>query len=80
MRDGVLKVKKDELEELPEGEFYYYEIIGCDVYDQQGHEIGKVKEILSPGANDVWVVQSKEDKKEFLIPYIEQVVKEVTRE
>lgn len=76
-RDGILKVKKDQLEELPEGEFYYYEIIGCDVFDHEGSKIGQVKEILSPGANDVWVVQSDEKKKEYLIPYIESVVKDV---
>ncbi len=77
LRDGLLKVKKDVLKELDEGEFYYYEIIGCNVFTVSGEEIGKVKEILSPGANDVWVVESKENKKEYLIPYIEQVVKEI---
>jgi len=35
-----------------------------------------VKEILSPGANDVWVVQRK-DKKDALLPYIDSVIKEV---
>ena len=37
-------------------------------------EIGTVKEILSPGANDVWVVKG-ENGKEYHIPYIEDVVK-----
>ena len=35
-----------------------------------------VKEILTPGANDVWVVKGKGGK-EQLIPYIEDVVKEI---
>ena len=42
----------------------------------EGEEIGKIKEILTPGANDVWVVKGK-DGKEITIPYIDDVVKKV---
>lgn len=75
-RDGILKVPEDQLTELPEGEYYFHEIIGCTVLTDQGEEIGKVKEILTPGANDVWVVKGKGGK-EYLIPYIEDVVKDI---
>lgn len=75
-RDGILKVTKDNLVELAENEFYYHEIIGLTVIDEEGKEIGKIKEILSPGANDVWVIQ-RTKKKDALIPYIESVVKHV---
>lgn len=73
-RDGILKVSENDLTDLEENEYYYYEIIGLDVIDEQGQHLGKVKEILSPGANDVWVVQRK-GKKDALIPYIDSVVK-----
>lgn len=76
LRDGILKVSKDELSELTENEYYYHEIIGLTVIDEQARELGKIKEILSPGANDVWVVQRK-GKKDVLIPYIESVVKQI---
>lgn len=72
-RNGILKVTKDDLVDLAENEFYYHEIIGLEVVEEDGTVIGKVKEILSPGANDVWVVQRK-GKKDALIPYIESVV------
>lgn len=75
-RDGVLKVSKDNLGTLAENEFYYHEIIGLTVEDAEGKVIGKVKEILSPGANDVWVVQ-RPGQKDALIPYIESVVKDI---
>lgn len=71
-----LFVSEEMLTELDEGEFYYYEIIGCEVFSEEGELIGKVKEILSPGANDVWVIQ-RHGKKDALIPYIDDVVKEV---
>lgn len=72
----MLQIKETQLTELTEHEFYYYEIIGCEVFTLDGELVGKVKEILAPGANDVWVVQRK-GKKDALIPYIGQVVKEI---
>ncbi|WP_101843864.1 ribosome maturation factor RimM [Halobacillus sp. Marseille-P3879] len=78
-RDGFLKISSDEQLELAEHEFYFHEIIGSAVYLTSGEKIGVVKEILTPGANDVWVVK-REKAKDALIPYIEEVVKEVDTE
>lgn len=79
MKGGILKISEDQLGDLEENEFYYHEIIGCTVETLDGEEVGKIKEILSPGANDVWVIKAKGGK-EILIPYIEDVVKEVNVE
>ena len=76
LKGSMLLVSKEDLEELKEGEYYYFQIIGLDVYTNDDMYIGKVKEILSPGANDVWVVKSDRGK-EYLIPYINDVVKNV---
>lgn len=74
---GTLRVSEEELLELPEDEFYVHELVGCSVVDTDtNEEIGKIKDILSPGANDVWVVQ-REGKKDLLLPYIESVVLDV---
>lgn len=71
-----LKIDSDDLAELEENEFYFHEIIGCQVFDEQGNLLGEIVEILIPGANDVWVVKG-ENGKELLIPYIEDVVKKI---
>jgi 16S rRNA processing protein RimM len=75
-KGAMLKVPESQLGELDEGEYYFHEIIGCTVVTEAGEVVGTVKEILTPGANDVWVVR-RDDGKEVLIPYIEDVVKEV---
>lgn len=75
-KNSLLKVAASDLTSLGEGEFYYHEIIGCTVESDEDEKIGKVTAILSPGANDVWVVETVEGK-EVLIPYIKDVVKEV---
>ncbi|KON68466.1 ribosome maturation factor RimM [Peribacillus butanolivorans] len=75
-RNGVLKIKEAQLGKLDEGEFYFHEIIGCSVFTDEGVEIGEIIEVLTPGANDVWVIK-KAGSKDILIPYIDQIVKEV---
>ncbi|MFY4773864.1 ribosome maturation factor RimM [Metabacillus sp. RGM 3146] len=76
LKGSVVKIPDSQLGNLEEDEFYFHEIIGCKVETAEGEEIGTVKEILTPGANDVWVVQ-RSRKKDVLIPYIEQIVNEV---
>jgi len=63
------------LEELPEGEYYWFQIIGLDVLTEDGCLLGKVTEILPTGSNDVYVV--RDGSKEYLIPAIEQVIKDI---
>lgn len=75
-RDGILKVPESQRGTLQEGEFYFQDIIGCQMFTTTGEELGKVVEILTPGANDVWVVKDSKGK-EILIPYIEDIVKKI---
>ncbi|MER2173485.1 MAG: ribosome maturation factor RimM [Carnobacterium sp.] len=78
-RDGILKVSEDRLTELPKNEFYLHQIVGLTVQDEEKNIIGKISEVMSPGANDVWVIE-RPKKKDLLIPYIEEVVLEVDLE
>ncbi len=71
----VLKVSEANLVDLDEGEYYYHEIIGCRVVTEEGEELGTISEILSPGANDVWVVdRPKGSGKQLLLPVIDEVL------
>ncbi|MBC2323679.1 ribosome maturation factor RimM [Listeria booriae] len=76
MKEGMLKVPESQLGDLEENEFYFHEIIGCEVYTEEGKLLGTISEILTPGANDVWVVQQKGEK-DKLVPYIADVVTSV---
>ncbi|TQS75581.1 ribosome maturation factor RimM [Ornithinibacillus gellani] len=71
-----LQIAEAQQTALEQGEYYYREIIGCTVFTNFGEQIGEITEILSPGANDVWVVK-RLDGSEVYIPYIEDVVKDV---
>ncbi|MGT2894921.1 ribosome maturation factor RimM [Streptococcus entericus] len=74
-KEYTLKIAEEHLSDLEEGDFYYHEIIGLDVYEGDVL-IGQIKEILQPGANDVWVVKRK-GKRDLLLPYIPPVVLKV---
>jgi 16S rRNA processing protein RimM len=64
------------LEALPEGEYYWYQLIGCRVEEKDGSPIGEVREILETGAHDVLVVEGDGGRR-HLIPAAEQMVKEI---
>jgi 16S rRNA processing protein RimM len=71
-------VDPEELPALGVDEYYWYEILGIQVFTEQGAYIGEVKEIFPTGSNDVYVV--KKGEKEFLIPAIKDVIIEIERD
>ncbi|MGW8956202.1 ribosome maturation factor RimM [Paenibacillus sp. NPDC055715] len=75
-KGSLLKVSAERLGELEQNEFYFHEVVGLEVVTEDGEKLGVVKEILTPGANDVWVV-TMPDGKELLLPYIEDVILDV---
>jgi 16S rRNA processing protein RimM len=78
-------VSEQALPELPEGEFYWRDLIGMQVVTSSGYDLGVVSDLLETGANDVLVIKANRNdafgKKERLIPYLfEQVVESVSIE
>ena len=77
-----IAVGLDQLEQLRDkNEFYWHDLIGLRVINQQEIELGVVKSLMETGANDVLVVVSEEvtgkegaeaEKKERLIPWTMQ--------
>lgn len=68
-------VEKKRLPPLPEGEYYWFQLMGIHVYSENGDYIGKVKEILPMPSNDVYVIE--DSNKEYLIPAITSVIQEI---
>ncbi len=72
----TIAIEKAELETLAEDEYYWVDLIGLEVINQEGINLGKVVKIMPTGANDVLIVRHevKEEiaglQEEYLIPYI----------
>lgn len=75
-RNQILYAAWADAPELPEGEYYQYELLGLDVEDEAGKFLGKLTEIMQTGANDVYVV-TNEAGRELLLPAIAEVVLDV---
>jgi len=73
----LIKIDRAEAVPLAAGEYYTFDIIGLDVYDEHGLLLGKVMEVLKTGSNDVYVVGSKGNAKQVLIPALKKVVQEI---
>ncbi len=71
-----LYVTRENAVPLEEDEFYISDIIGADVFEENGDKLGELSDVLKTGANDVFVVKLP-DKKEVLIPVIKEFVPEM---
>ncbi len=78
LRMQTVYVSAADRPRLPDGMYYHHELIGFDVLDEQDRRIGRLKEILQTGANDVYVV-SQDGGGEVLLPVIASVVLGVDR-
>ncbi|MFQ5996882.1 MAG: ribosome maturation factor RimM [Dehalococcoidales bacterium] len=78
LRGKTIEIPHRQVQPLPEGQFYHFQMIGLEVRTTQGEPLGKISEILTTESNDVYIVRNA--KGEILIPAIEDVVKSVDLE
>jgi 16S rRNA processing protein RimM len=72
LRGALVQIPLEEAVPLEEDEFYEHQIIGMAVVEQDGTYLGKVTQIITTGANDVFVVIGPQG--ELLLPVIEEVI------
>ena len=70
-----LRVPGSQLAELEDGEYYLFQLIGLNAVTDEGRELGRLKEVLQTGANDVYIVETP--RGELLLPAIKDVIKQV---
>ena len=75
LRNIYLCAKREDIK-LEEGAYFIVDLIGLEVYTEEGEKLGILTEVLQPGANDVYVVKTS-DEKQILLPVIPDVVKKV---
>jgi len=72
LRGQLVMVPMEDALPLEEGAYYYHEIEGLRVVDEQGQELGVLAEVLPTGANDVYIVHGP--RGELLLPAIHDVI------
>ena len=76
LRNAFLEIDRENAVPLEEGTYYIADLIGMEVYSDDGNKLGIVEDIYNTGANDIYVVKDKQGK-QILLPAIKEVIKEV---
>ena len=76
LRNAFLEIDRENAVPLEEGTYYIADLIGMEVYSDDGNKLGIVEDIYNTGANDIYVVKNDLGK-QILLPGIKEVIKEV---
>lgn len=76
LKNQILYVERDMLGELPEDVHYIADLIGLEVFEEDGKRVGVISDVFNTGANDIYDVK-REGKRNLLLPVIDDVVKEI---
>ena len=79
LRNSYLFVDRESEKPLKEGTYYIVDLIGLEVYTDEGELLGNVDDIYNTGSNDIYVVKN-ELGKQILLPGIKEVIKKVDLE
>lgn len=75
LKTQSLFIPREDAKELDKNEFFIADLIGCDIYENE-EKIGKLTDIFTAGAADVYVVK-RSGKKDLLLPALESIIKSV---
>ena len=75
----ALYVTRENAVKLKKNEYFIADLIGMEVYTEDGCMLGVLRNVLQTGANDVYEVEL-ENGREVLIPAIRQCILEVDTE
>lgn len=76
LKNLYLKIDREDAIKLPKDTYFIADLIGLDVYTDEGILLGKVDDIYSTGSNDIYVVKDEKGK-QILLPAIPDVLKEI---
>ena len=71
-----LKIKREDARKLPEDTYFIADLIGLNVYTEEGQLLGKVDDIYNNKSNDIYVIKD-ELGKQILLPGIKDVIKHI---
>ena len=74
LRQSYLLKDREKEEPLKEGTYYIVDLLGLEVYDDNGNLLGTLEDIFNTGSNDIYVVKN-ELGKQILLPAISEVIK-----
>jgi 16S rRNA processing protein RimM len=77
--DAAVLVPPGSIQALPEGEFYWRDLIGLEARSADGASLGRIDEIVATGGADVLVIRS-EGRRDLLLPVVSDWILRLERE
>ena len=77
LNNAEILIERSALPDLEEGEYYWTDIIGLDVFCINETYLGSVESVIPTGSNDVYVIKNRENGRETLVPAIHSVITEI---
>lgn len=75
LRGEYLEIETAEVQPLPEGSYYHWQLLGLEVFDIAGTRLGEITDIIDNPANDIYLL-SAEDR-QVLVPAVSEVVRSI---
>ena len=76
LKNAYVEIDRADAIPLEEGQYFIADLIGLDVYLDTGEKLGVLEDIYNTGSSDIYVVKN-ELGKQFLLPYIDEVIKKI---
>jgi 16S rRNA processing protein RimM len=67
LRGNQIFVERSLLSPLPAGQYYWADLVGLAVHNEQDVELGVIEDMMETGANDVMIVRGE---REHLVPFV----------
>lgn len=75
LRGSSVWISSEKIVKLPDGEYYWSEIIGLKVLTEEDQVLGRIEAVFPTGSNDVYVCRG--GGREILLPAVEEVVRKI---
>ena len=79
LRNSFVEIDRTDAIPLEEGQYFIADLLGLDVFLDTGEKLGVLEDIYNAGSSDIYVVKN-ELGKQFLLPYIDEVIKQINLE
>lgn len=66
-----------EIPALPSNHYYIHDLIGLRVESPAGQHLGTITDILTTGANDVYLIREAASGRDVMVPAVKEMVKRV---
>lgn len=79
LRNSFVEIDRADAIPLEEGQYFIADLLGLEVFLDTGEKLGVLEDIYNTGSSDIYVVKN-ELGKQFLLPYIDEVIKQINLE